>query len=171
MRVKRQSSSRPNLWKGFLAGAFGGLIASFAMGKFYSLLPGSESYSQPDKEDSTVRVASAISQTVFHYELTPYQKKIAGTAVHYTFGTTMAAAYGVLVEFRRSERLGWGLPFAFAIWLGAHVIIVPAFGLSEPITRVAPNAEAAEFASHLVYGAVPEGLRRLLRKYPLSLGH
>src|SRR5215831_9445076 len=166
MRAKSQVSSRPNLWKGFLAGAFGGLIASFAMSKFNSLLPGAESYSQPGKEDSTVKVASAILQTVFHYDLARDQKKIAGAAVHYTFGTTMAALYGVLVEFRGSERLGGGLPFGFAVWLGAHMIIVPTLGLSDPPTRAVPKAEAAEFASHLVYGAVTEGLRRLFRKYP-----
>jgi putative membrane protein len=167
MRAKSQLSSQPNLWKGCLAGAFGGLIASFAMGKFYSLLPGAENYSQPGKEDSTVKVASAILKTVFHYDLAPDQKNIAGAVVHYTFGTTMAALYGVLVEFRGSEHLGGGLPFGFAVWLGAHMIFVPIFCLSEAITRVAPKAEAAEFASHLVYGSVAEGLRRLFRKYPL----
>ena len=74
----------------------------------------------------------------------------------------MAAIYGVLVEFRRSTRLGWGLPFGAAVWLGAHVITVPALGLSEPVTRSAPAAEATEFAAHIIYGAVAEGFRRLL---------
>lgn len=167
MRAEPQSISGPNLWKGLLAGALGGLIASFAMSEFYSLLPHAESYSQPDKEDSTVRTASAISQTVFHHELTPDRKTIAGAAVHYAFGTIMAAEFGVLVEFCGATRFGWGLPFGVAVWLGAHVITVPALGLSEPVTRAAPAAEAAEFAAHLVYGAVVEGVRRALRKYPL----
>ncbi len=40
MRVEPQSNPpQPNLWKGLLAGALGGLIASFAMSEFYSLLP------------------------------------------------------------------------------------------------------------------------------------
>jgi hypothetical protein len=38
MRAETQSSSEPNLWKGLLAGALGGLVASFAMSKFYSLV-------------------------------------------------------------------------------------------------------------------------------------
>jgi putative membrane protein len=163
MRAEPQSSSGPDLWKGLLAGALGGLIASLAMSEFYSLLPRAESYSQPDKEDATVRAASAISQTVVHHELTPDQKKIGGSVVHYAFGTTIAALYGVLVEFRESTRLGWGLPFGAAIWLGAHVITVPTLGLSEPVTSAALADEAAEFAAHLVYGAVVEGLRRSLR--------
>ena len=152
-----------SLWKGLLAGAAGGLIASFAMGQFSSLVLKGANQSQPDKEDSTVKAASAISRTIFHHELTADQKKVAGPIVHYAFGTTTAALYGVLVELRPSTRLGWGLPFGAAVWLGAHVITVPALGLSEPVTRSSPAAEAREFAAHLIYGAVAEGLRRLLR--------
>ena len=167
MQPEPQSNSEPNLWKGLLAGALGGLIASFAMSEFYSLFLGAESNSDPGKEDSTVKAASAISQIVFHHVLTPEQKAIAGPAVHYAFGMTTAAAYGVLVEFCGAARLGWGLPFGIAVWLGAHVITVPALGLSQPITRNAPASEAIEGAGHLVYGAVVEALRRLLRNHPL----
>jgi putative membrane protein len=133
------------------------------MSQFSSLVLKPGSQPQPDKEDSTVKTASAISRAIFHHELTADQKKVAGPTVHYAFGTTMAALYGVLVELRPSTRLGWGLPFGAAVWLGAHVITVPALGLSEPVNRSAPPAEGAEFAAHLIYGAVSEGLRRLLR--------
>jgi len=40
---------------------------------------------------------------------------------------------------------------------------VPALNLSEPITRSSLSAEGAEFAAHMVYGVVAEGLRRFLR--------
>jgi hypothetical protein len=43
------------------------------------------------------------------------------------------------------------------------VITVPAFGLSKPVTRSTPRREAVEFGAHLVYGAVVEVVRRLLR--------
>lgn len=134
------------------------------MGKVYSLLAGAGTNLEPGREDSTVLAASAISQMLFHHELTPDQKAIAGPAVHYVFGAGMAATYGVLVEFWDAARIGWGLPFGAAVWLGAHVITVPALGLSEPITHSTPGAEAAECAAHLVYGAVVEGVRRSLRK-------
>jgi len=167
MRAESRSSSEPNLWKGLLAGALGGLIASFAMSEFYSLILSAESNSEPGKEDSTVKAASAISQMVFHHVLTPDQKTIAGPALHYAFGMTMAGAYGVLVEFWDAARLGCGLPFGIAVWLGAHVITVPALGLSQPITRNAIASEAVEGAAHLVYGAVVEGLRGSLRNHAL----
>jgi len=150
-------------WKGFLAGAAGGLIASFAMGQFLSLVLKSGNNPQPDREDSTVKAASAISRAIFHHELTADQKKVAGPAVHYAFGTTMAGIYGAVAEIRPSASLGFGLPFGAAVWLGAHAITVPALGLSEPVTRSAPAAQGAEFAAHLIYGAVAEGVRRFLR--------
>jgi putative membrane protein len=164
-RTKRVSSPS----KALLAGAAAGLIASFAMSKFSSLFL-SGANPDPDKEDSTVRAASAIFRALFRRNLTPEQKTIAGPAMHYLFGATMAATYSVVLEYGdagygNTARLGWGLSFGAAVWLGAHVLTVPALGLSEPITNGAPAVEAVEGAAHLVYGVVVEGVRRPLRKY------
>jgi len=143
-------------------------MASLAMSEFYSVFAhNNESHSQPSDEDSTLKMASAISQVIFRHRLTVAQKEMAGPAVHYAFGTTIGALYGAVADFQNPRRLGWGLPFGAAIWLGAHVITVPALGLSKPITRVAPGTEAIEFCSHLVYGVVVDGVRRTLRKYLL----
>jgi uncharacterized membrane protein YagU involved in acid resistance len=87
--------------------------------------------------------------------LTPHQKKIAGPAVHYGFGVSIAMFYGAAVEVLPVLRAGLGMPFGAAVWLGAHVITVPALGLSEPVTRSTPLREGVEFGAHLVYGAVP----------------
>jgi uncharacterized membrane protein YagU involved in acid resistance len=54
-----------------------------------------------------------------------------------------------------------------AVWLGAHVVAVPALGLSEPITKSPMTQEAGEFGAHIVYGTVSEGLRRATRTYVL----
>jgi uncharacterized membrane protein YagU involved in acid resistance len=57
--------------------------------------------------------------------------------------------------------------FGAAIWLDAHVIAVPALGLSEPVTNSPMSSEAREFGAHLVYGTVSEGLRHAMRSYVL----
>jgi len=159
-----RTDSKQNLWKGFLAGALGGLAASFAMSQFHALFQNLGSAALQSGEDSTVKAASAVSRTVFHHKLTLEQKKIAGTIVHYSFGANVAAIYGSTAELVPLVSTGWGIPFGAAVWLGAHVITVPALGLSDPITHSAPRAEAVEFGAHLVYGAVVEGLRRFLRR-------
>ncbi len=164
MPVERQ----PNPWKGLLAGALGGLAGSFAMSQSHSLLlPTAPRSSQQNKEDSTVKAASAISRGVFHHELTEHEKKVAGPVVHYGFGASTAAIYGTMVEFEPSMRAGWGMPFGAVVWLGAHVITVPALDLSERVTRSTPAQETAEFGAHIVYGLVVESLRRFLRTYLL----
>jgi len=154
---------KPNPGKGLLAGAVGGLIACFAMSQFHSAFQNLEPSDQDKQEDSTVKTASAVSRRIFHHQLTPQQKKIAGPAVHYGFGASIATFYGAAVEFLPVLRTGWGMPLGVAVWLGAHVITVPALGLSEPVTRSTPRREAVEFGAHLVYGAVVESIRRLLR--------
>ena len=162
-----RTDPKQNLWRGFLAGALGGLAASFAMSQFHVLFQKAGSSAPQSGEDSTVRAASAVSRTVFHHKLTLEQKKIAGPTVHYSFGANVAAIYGTTAELAPLVSTGWGIPFGAAVWLGAHVITVPALGLSEPITHSAPRAEAVEFGAHLVYGAVAEGLRRFLRRHLL----
>jgi uncharacterized membrane protein YagU involved in acid resistance len=154
---------KPNTRRGFLAGAVGGLIACFAMSQFHTFFQKVESSAADKQEDSTVKTASAVSQKIFHHELTPDQNKIAGPAVHYGFGASIATFYGAAVEVLPFLRTGLGMPFGAAVWLGAHVITVPALGLSEPVTRSTPLREAVEFGAHLVYGAVVEAVRRLLR--------
>jgi putative membrane protein len=132
------------------------------MSKFHSLVQNAEPLTQRG-EDSTVKTAAAVSHNIFHRDLTPRQREIAGPAVHYSFGASTAALYGAAVEFVPLLCTGWGLPFGAAVWLGAHVITVPALGLSAPMTQSRPKEEVVEFGAHLVYGAVVEGLRRLFR--------
>ncbi len=158
------SDPKRSSWKGFTVGALGGLAASFAMGQFHQLFYKAEASSLPAEEDSTVKAAAAISRSIFHHKLTPEQKKIAGPAMHYGFGASVAALYGVAAEFNPLVRAGWGIPFGAAVWLGAHVIAVPALGMSAPISKSTTRQEATELGAHLVYGAVVEGVRRLLRR-------
>ena len=158
-----------HVWKGLLAGALGGLVASWAMSQFHSFFAQNAGTSPPQsKEDSTVKTASAISRTILHRELTAQEKKVAGPAVHYSFGSSVAAIYGTAVELAPVTRIGWGLPFGAAVWLGAHVTAVPALGLSRPVTESTPREETVEFGAHLLYGAIVEAVRRLLRKHLLN---
>lgn len=149
--------------RAFLAGAVGGFIASFAMSQFHSLFQDAESSPQTKQEDSTEKAASAVSEAIFQYELTPHQKKVAGSSVHYGFGTSIAAAYGAAAEMLPTLRTGWGTAFGTAVWLGAHVIAVPLLGLSKPVTRSTFRREGVELGAHLLYGTVVESVRRLLR--------
>lgn len=157
-----------NAWKGLVAGILGGLIAAWTMGQFHVLvtkLPGMQSPEANMGEDSTVKIAAAISGRVFHHILTAEEKKVAGPAVHYGFGASVGGTYGAVAEVVPIVTKGAGVLFGAAVWLGAHVITVPALGLSKPVTRSPLPQEASELAAHFVYGAVTEFVRRLCRAW------
>lgn len=154
-----------HLAKGLAAGIAAGLAAAWIMGEFHALVFRVPGLSPPPAEgkDSTVKTAVAISERLFHHELSPDEEKAVGSAVHYAFGAGVGGLYGAAAEIAPVVSRAAGLPFGIAVWLGAHVITVPALGLAPPITRSPAPFEAVELAAHLVYGAATELLRRLLR--------
>lgn len=167
--------SSTNAWKGLAAGLAGGLAATFVMTQFQELSAklekklkesqgegGGEGETKGD--DATVKAARKISRNVFHHTLTPSEKKTAGPAVHYGFGTLTGAVYGVLAELVPTVTLGAGAPFGTAVWLGADEISVPAFGLSDPPWESPPAVHVKALAAHLVYGVAAEGVRKLVRR-------
>lgn len=153
--------------RGALAGFVGGLLAAGAMSLAHriveEMIPRPAAPAAQQAEDSTVKVASGVVGLVGR-TLSESEKPVAGTIVHYAFGAPVGAAYGALAELAPVVIAGVGVPFGIAVWLGAHVIAVPALGLAEPPTRQPLGKEAEEFGLHLVYGVVTELVRRLLRR-------
>ena len=155
--------------QGAIAGFVGGLAAAGAMSLAHKAVgalapdPPAAAPSAAKEEDSTVKMASAVMRTV-GVTLQEEDKPAAGTIVHYAFGALVGTAYGITAEIAPIVTRAVGLPFGVAVWLGAHVVTVPALGLSEPPTRRPPRKEAEELGMHLVYGLVTELVRRLLRR-------
>jgi putative membrane protein len=150
-------------WRGILAGLLGGVIAAGAMSLVHVGF-GVQSAEQQQSEDATVRVADGISRWLVNRPVPDDTKPLAGSIVHYAFGAGVGALYGGVAELAPSVTVGLGLPFGVAVWLGAHVMMVPALGLAPPPTRQPASKEALEFFLHLVYGAVTEVVRRLVRR-------
>lgn len=172
------------LWKGMAAGLAAGLVATYAMTKFQNLTAklgekngkdeprdpqhsahrGTEESAGQGEDDATVKAASAISEGLFHRELTQREKEVAGPALHYGFGALTGALYGALAELAPAVTLGSGLPFGTAVWLGADEVAVPAFKLAGPPWEHPAPVHARALAAHLVYGLTAEVVRRPLRR-------
>ena len=157
------------LARGLVSGLIGGLAAAFVMSQFQAGLSklsesegSSEQQASSGGDDATVKVASAISQSIGH-DLTKDEKATAGPAVHYAFGATMGAVYGLLSEVAPVTAVGWGMPFGTALWLAADEVAVPAFGFSKSPTEYPASTHASALASHLVYGLSVDVVRRALR--------
>ncbi|HZR57564.1 MAG TPA: DUF1440 domain-containing protein [Terriglobales bacterium] len=176
LSLRRQ---RPNTWKGMAAGLAGGLVAAWTMNQFQALLSkaseklksnganGSghkKNPSEGDAEDGTMKAADKISSSVFGVNLTKEQKKKAGPVVHYFVGSATGALYGAFAEHIPAVTTAEGIPFGTAVFLGADEVAVPAFGLSKPPQEYPLSVHASALASHLVYGATTEIVRKLLRQ-------
>lgn len=158
------------IWKSIGAGALGGLAASFAMNQFQAVLssakkavaegPEGQQESSGGGEDANVKTAEAISEKLGGHKLSEAEKKWAGPAVHYGFGTLMGAVYGALEHSVPEIGLGRGALFGTALWLGADEIAVPAFGLSGPPTETPVSSHLSGLAAHLVYGLVTDLVKR-----------
>ncbi|MGI8997027.1 MAG: DUF1440 domain-containing protein [Pyrinomonadaceae bacterium] len=188
MATKTRSSrdEQGDVLKGLAAGLIGGLVASYVMNEFQSLwqkaseaveqerskqsLGGSKGSKGQQKQQggeegppATVQTAEAISETVFDHELTKSEKKVAGPAVHYAFGTTMGAFYGAAAELAPQVTTGAGLLFGTTVWLGADEVALPALGLSKSPTEYPLSKHAYALVSHFVYGLTADLVRRGVR--------
>ncbi len=167
-----RTNKNGDILKGLAAGLIGGLVATWVMTQFQNGVSQiAESMSDDDKkekeeggENATVKTAEAISENVFNHKLKKSEKEKAGNAVHYGFGTTVGAVYGMTAEFVPVAAIGNGLPFGAALFLGADEVAVPALGLSESPTEIPLSTHAYGLASHLVYGLTAEFVRRTVRK-------
>src|SRR5262245_51172312 len=150
--------------RGAGAGLLGGLLAAGAMSLMHTVLAdgGAGGGRSTPPEDPTVKVAAAATRLV-GYRLGESEKAPAGSVVHYAFGAVVGAVYGAAAEIVPIVSKAFGLPFGAAVWLGAHVVAVPALGLAESPVRQPAAKEAEEFGLHLVYGTITELVRRLLR--------
>ena len=123
--------------------------------------------SKEEQDDATVETAKVISKNVFGHDLTQSEKKPAGAAVHYAFGTVTGGMYGAMAELAPQVTAGTGVPFGAAFWLVADEVTVPLLGLAKGPAAYPLSTHVYALASHLVYGATAELTRRCVRRYVL----
>lgn len=170
--------------RGLLAGAAGGLLASWIMNQFQAAwskasekLQANQENTQSEQkqetkssnennesEDATMKAAGKIAPLVLGRELSHDEKKKGGPIVHYAFGTLSGGVYGLLAEYIPAARLGFGSLFGAVLFLLADEIAVPASGLSAEPTESPLSSHLYGLASHFVYGISTEGVRNGIRR-------
>jgi putative membrane protein len=160
-------SGRDKVYKGLIAGAIGGLAASWIMPRFQFVLAHALGYNDPhegQEEDATVKTAQKISSALLGHELSAGEKKVAGPFVHYAYGTGIGALYGGLAQKHETTTSGFGSAYGAAAWALGDEIAVPALGLGKKPTDTPVSQHFQLLAAHLVYGLTLEGVRRLALK-------
>jgi putative membrane protein len=180
-----RQSSAAKIWRGAAAGALGGIVASSAMVLFNHLL-GATGFgrqdlgdrhqhrrvdAKPNDTDGTIpdepasrKAASLIAETVTGRPLDEAGKRIGGPLVHHAFGAFAGALYGAAAETVPQLAAGGGMPYGAAVWLAGPETGVPLAGLSRHPTSYPPARHAASFATHLVFGATLEAVRRVITR-------
>lgn len=181
-------SHKPSLLRGILTGAAAGIAATLIMDQFQKLAAtgqqavekqqklaqgesewqiahetAQQEQKEAQQEGSTEIVARRIAE-VAQISLPPQEKKKAGQAVHYTFGTLMGVVYAVTAELLPEITTGAGTAYGTLLFLGADEVAVPALQLSAPPTQTASTDHLQHWAAHIVYGGSLELVRSLLRR-------
>ena len=169
------STGNGSIAKNVVAGAIGGLVASWAMEYFQRSLGwisqdlggepggGGQQHRTPQQsEPPTYKAADAVSETMTGQEVPREYKPAAGALMHYAFGGAVGAIYGAAAA-RTPDVTAWGgIPFGATVWLVADEMGMPLSGLSKPPTEYPASDHVSAFATHIVYGTTTECVRRTL---------
>jgi hypothetical protein len=179
-------AKRPSILRGLITGAAAGITATLIMDQFLKLTTASQKdlekkvklaqgesplriahqQAQQEKRDaaqegSTEIVARKLAEAA-GTTLDKEQKKSAGQAVHYTFGTLMGIVYGISAEILPEATTARGTAFGTLLYLSADELAVPALQLA-PTPRDAPGPDRLQhWAAHVVYGGSLELFRSIL---------
>ncbi len=164
-----------SVWKGALAGALGGLAGAATMMAFQAAWSKAAKAAGADEladkthrqeraqNDATGKVANIASRRVAGRELRTEEKKMGGAAVHFGFGAAMGALYGAVAELAPLTTAGFGTVFGAGLFAGADEFALPALRLSKSPREIPAEMHGLGLATHAIYGATVEGVRRLVR--------
>lgn len=116
-----------------------------------------------EQEGSTEIVARKIAEATGTMPLKE-ERKSAGQAVHYTFGTLMGVVYAVTAELVPEVTTGAGTGFGTILFIAADEIAVPAFQLSPSPMEKPAGDQLRHWAAHVVYGGTLELVRNLITR-------
>jgi putative membrane protein len=160
-----------SLWKGIVAGAVGGLAASYVMNQFQSGWSKLSNSSEPEEENqqshedpATVKAADKLFVALKGEHIPDDKKEKFGNLFHYGTGALAGIAYGILSEFRPGTRAGFGTAFGSALFVTADEIAVPLSGLSKSFKEYPLSVHLNAWVSHLVFGSALEATRLTTRK-------
>ena len=144
-----------NVWKGLLAGAISGLVATAAK-TFAEKMNPPRIHGEPEPPE-------VLADKVAGHSLTGTQKVVTREAIHWGFGVAAGAAYGALVEFYPAAAAQEGASFGLALLALTHETALPAMGLSPEPEDQSLREQSSEAAAHVLFGVTAERVRKLVR--------
>jgi putative membrane protein len=87
----------------------------------------------------------------------------ATLVIHFGFSIALALLYVVIAEYNPKIKLWMGAAFGVAVWIGAHLIVMPILGLTPGTFHLPFDENLSEFFGHIVWLVSIEIVRRDLR--------
>ena len=108
------------------------------------------------------RAVAAVARRVTGAPLQPRRREQLGSVLHYGFGATAGAIYGLLARRWPAATLGSGTGYGTAVWLVADELIVPAMGIADSPARTPLRRHAYALVGHWAYGLALDLVRRAI---------
>jgi hypothetical protein len=98
------------------------------------------------------KVAQRVIEGFTQRELPDRWAWLTSTVMHWGYGSSAGALYGVLAGSLRRPHPWYGLPFGALVWASGYVIL-PEGGLYKPIWEYDAKTLGEDLSAHLAYGA------------------
>jgi putative membrane protein len=146
-----------SLAKGLIAGLIGGLVATAAKTFAERMFP-PRTHGEPEPPE-------LLAEQMAGHPLSPAVKTAAAEGIHWGFGVTVGAAYGVMAEYYPAATAKEGASFGLALGTLTHEGALPAIGLAAEPEDQTFRERTSEMTSHVVYGVVTEMVRGFVRRF------
>jgi putative membrane protein len=140
------SRRKRSLFKGFLAGAIGGLVGAAAKAAGEAVYP-------PRTQGQIPPPAVLVKE-----------EEVSVRAIHWGFGALVGGVYGALAEYQPAVTGRLGANFGLTLCGITHASALPMMGLTESPENQPAREHASELVTHAIYGVTTEVVRRLARK-------
>ena len=105
-----------------------------------------------EQAPTPAKVARKVLQGVFDRDVPPGKIGLLTNTMHWGYGTSWGALYGLIQGSAPGPALRRGLLFGTGVWAASYLILVP-MGLYEPPWQSSPKELALDVSYHLAYGA------------------
>jgi uncharacterized membrane protein YagU involved in acid resistance len=161
LRRPKKKSPAAAVLQGLAAGALGN--AAFTLYQRFAQGGGEEEQGPPQdwsEAPPPAQVGQRVAEGVFRQEVPVEKAGLVTHVVHWLYGTTWGAFYG-LVQESVEQPVASGVALAGAV-VATDYTLLPAMNLYKPPWRYPATTLAKDFGHHLVYGLSVAGAYRAL---------
>jgi hypothetical protein len=110
----------------------------------------SEGVNSWERAPAPALLAKRVLERVTKREVPARYVRTLNNATHWGYGLAAGAGYGLIAGSRRPS-LWYGLPFGATVWVSGYIVL-PLFGVYEPIWKYDVETLEKDLSAHLVFG-------------------